>query len=189
MQTTIGYDELHTLLESVGYDDEAAGYHGALCGALCVEKAGDVDLIHLLDAGGEQPLETPAQIRSVLAQLREQALLSLQNDQIGFTPLLPQDDAALDARIGALVAWCDGFLYGLSSRPQLNLKSCSEEAREIIEDFAQFTRASIGGEDDTELEETAYAELVEYIRVGAQLIYMELRPSPMPDPQASRKLH
>ena len=30
--------------------------------------------------------------------------------------------------------------------------------------------------EDLEVEEDAYAELVEYIRVGAQLIYMELHP-------------
>ncbi|TXH04971.1 MAG: UPF0149 family protein [Nevskiaceae bacterium] len=189
MQAPIHYDELHTLLASAGYDDDAAGYHGALCGALCVEKARDVDLIHLLDAGGDQPIQPDTQLRGELSRLREQTLLSLQDEQGGFAPLLPEDDAALTARVGALVAWCEGFLFGLSSRPQLDLKGCSEEAREIIEDFAQFTRASIGGDDDTELEENAYAELVEYIRVGAQLIYMELRPRPTPDPRPSKKVH
>lgn len=189
MQQAIQYDELHTLLDGVGYEDDAAGYHGALCGALCVARVQDIDLVQLLAAGGDQLAEPDARLRAALGGLSEQSLLSLQDDQAGFTPLLPQDDAGLNDRVGALVAWCEGFLFGLSTRPQLNLKQCSVEAREIIEDFAQFTRASIGGDDDTELEETAYAELVEYIRVGAQLIYMELRPAPTPDPQDSKKLH
>jgi uncharacterized protein YgfB (UPF0149 family) len=189
MQETIHYQDLSSLLTRVGFDDETAGYHGALCGALCVKSAKDIDLIHLLDAGEDHPLQPDAQARQELARLREQTLLSLQDGETGFTPLLPDDEAELSARVGALVAWCEGFLFGLSSKPHLDFKTCSEEAKEIIDDFAQFTRASIDGEDNVELEETAYAELVEYIRVGAQLIYMELRPRPTPDPQGSKKLH
>lgn len=189
MQNTIGYTPLNALLVNLGYDDDAAGYHGALCGALCVKPAGEIDLIHLLDTGVDQPLQPDAEAQRELARLREQALLSLQDGETGFTPLLPDDEADLDQRIGALVAWCDGFLFGLASKSKLDLSNYSEEAKEIIEDFAQFTRAGIGSEDDPELEETAYAELVEYIRVGAQLIYMELRPQPTPDPSASRKIH
>jgi uncharacterized protein YgfB (UPF0149 family) len=189
MQEIIHYQDLSSLLTRVGYDDESAGYHGALCGALCVKRAKDIDLIHLLDAGDDQPLQPDPEARQELARLREQALLSLQDGETGFTPLLPDDEAELSARVAALVAWCDGFLFGLSSRPQLDLRAYSEEAQEIIDDFTQFTRASIDGDDNVELEETAYAELVEYIRVGAQLIYMELRPRPTPDPQGSKKLH
>lgn len=189
MQKNIGYAPLNTLLGSLGYEDDAAGYHGALCGALCVKPASEIDLIHLMDAGDDQPLQPDADAQRSLAQLREQALLSLQDGESGFTPVLPDDEADLGLRIHALVAWCEGFLFGLASRSKLDLSNCSEEAKEIIEDFAQFTRASIGSDDNTELEEAAYAELVEYIRVGAQLIYMELRPQPTPDPSASKKIH
>jgi uncharacterized protein YgfB (UPF0149 family) len=189
MQETIEYQHLSMLLTQVGFDDETSGYHGALCGALCVKGAQDIDVVQLLDAGNDRPLSPDVQAQQVLARLREQALLSLQDGEVGFKPLLPDDEAELPVRIAALVAWCEGFLFGLSSRPNLDFKSCSEEAREIIEDFAQFTRASIDGSDNVELEETAYAELVEYIRVGAQLIYMDLRPRPTPDPQASKQLH
>lgn len=189
MQNTIGYSPLKTLLSGLGYEDDVAGYHGALCGALCVKPASEIDPIHLMDGAEDQPLQPDAEAQRGLAQLRDQALLSLQNSESGFTPLLPDDEVELDMRIAALVAWCDGFLFGLASKSKLDLSKFSEEAKEIVEDFAQFTRAGIGSEDDTELEEAAYAELVEYIRVGAQLIYMELRPQPMPDPSASKKIH
>ena len=189
MQKHMGYAPLNTLLLGLGYEDDAAGYHGALCGALCVKRADEIDLIHLMDVGDTQPAPLEPETQRELATLREQALSSLQDGEAGFTPLLPDDETDLELRIAALVAWCEGFLFGLASNTQLNLKKCSEEAKEIVEDFAQFTRAGIGTDDDTELEETAYAELVEYIRVGAQLIYMELRPQPTPDPNASKKIH
>ena len=48
--------------------------------------------------------------------------------------------------------------------------------REIVKDFTEFTRSSLDSGDDDEGEENAYAELIEYIRVGAQLVFMELHP-------------
>lgn len=185
----MGYEPLNTLLHGLGFDDDAAGYHGALCGALCVKRANEIDPVLLMDTAVDQSVELEAGAKRELLNLREQALSSLQDGEVGFTPLLPDDEIDLSQRIAALVAWCEGFLFGLASNTQLNLSQCSDEAKEIVEDFAQFTRAGINTEDDAELEETAYAELVEYIRVGAQLIYMELRPQPTPDPSASQKIH
>lgn len=187
MQKTTSYAALNTLLTNLGHEDEAAGYHGALCGALCVQPAGEIDLMMLIEA--DDPAEPDTDARRLLMQIRDDALVSLQNDESGFTPLLPEDDAELEQRITALVAWCEGFLFGLASRSKFNLQQCSDEAKEIISDFAEFTRASLDDGDDSELEETAYAELVEYIRVGAQLVYMELRPQPTPDPSASKQVH
>jgi uncharacterized protein YgfB (UPF0149 family) len=104
---------------------------------------------------------------------------------MSFTPLLPDDDEDLSQRVRALSAWCEGFLFGLASGPPLNMKQCSPELKEIVRDFTEFTHAGVSDEEDTEIEETAYAELVEYIRVGAQLIYMELHERAPAEPQAS----
>ena len=87
----------------------------------------------------------------------------------------------------ALSAWCEGFLYGISTGKALNLKQCSPELKEILKDFTDFTRAGMDEDSDVELEEGAYAELVEYIRVGAQLVYMELRREASTVP--ARQLH
>ncbi|MGH8455669.1 MAG: UPF0149 family protein [Stenotrophobium sp.] len=189
MEQAIRYDDLHTVLARLGYDEDAAVYHGAVCGALCVMQPAEIDLQELLTPGETAVTALDAKSSMLLLRLSEQTLLSLQDDEKGFTLLLPDDETTLTERVAALSAWCEGFLFGLASRPRFNVKSCSEEAREIIRDFTQFTKASVGNEDDADLEETAYAELVEYIRVGAQLIYMELRQRPIPDPLGSGTLH
>jgi uncharacterized protein len=105
-----------------------------------------------------------------------------------FAPLLPDDETGLPARVRALSAWCEGFLFGLSSGAPLNMKQCSPEMKEIVRDFTEFTHAGLGDEEDAEVEETAYAELVEYIRVGAQLIYMELHQR-LPDAARASTVH
>lgn len=188
MQASLAYDELLETFSRLGRGDDAAEYHGALCGALCVTKPEEVDLLRLIDAG-DAALPADAPTRATLAALREATVESLQDDELGFSLLLPDDDAALVPRVRALGGWCQGFLYGLASRPGLDLTKLSEEAQEIVRDFSEFTNAAVGDEDDQNLEETAYTELVEYVRVGAQLLYMELHPRPTLDPAESNHLH
>jgi uncharacterized protein YgfB (UPF0149 family) len=189
MQASVGYQDLTEALARVGYTEDAAEYHGTLCGALCVLPPEGIDVLRLLAAGERPELRADAAGEAALRRLREQSLTALLDSELLFAPLLPDDDADLEPRVKALAGWCEGFLYGLASRPGLDLDKCSADAREIIKDFAQFTSATAGEDPDTDLEETAYAELVEYIRVGAQLIFMELRPPPTPDPNGSTQVH
>ncbi|SFF37641.1 Uncharacterised protein family (UPF0149) [Fontimonas thermophila] len=189
MKRLLGYDELNSALQRIGYIDDAAEYHGALCGALSVRKPDDIDLFTLIDHGAQAPAQRDAQTLELLQRLRAETLDALSDDQMIFAPLLPDDDTALVPRVQALAAWCEGFLYGLASRPGFDLARCSEDTREIIRDFTELTRAAVGEEADPNIEESAYAELVEYVRVGAQLVFMELHPRPMLDPSDSQQVH
>ena len=190
MSATLHYADLAAALSRIGYRDPPSGFHGSLCGALCRETPEALDPGSLVASlTGDEDLRPDAQARSELRQVRDAAIDALTDVESGFTPMLPDDDAALAERAHALAAWCEGFLYGLSARKPLELKACSEEVREIVKDFTQFTRAAFGADDDLEVEEGAYAELVEYVRVGAQLIYMELHPRPSVADHDAQTLH
>ena len=68
-------------------------------------------------------------------------------------------------------------MHGLvSSQHEQALKDrlAAEPLSDIIRDMLQITRAGIDEESDDEDNEAAYAEIVEYIRVAAQLAYEEL---------------
>lgn len=186
MSPKLQYDELAIILTKLGYADDAASFHGAVCGALCRQKPEAVDPVSLLDDEEIQP-DPPA--RAELRRVCDQASQDLSDMQVGFIPLLPDEAVSLGERARALGAWCEGFLYGLAGRIKLELRECSDEVREIVKDFTQFTRASLDAGDDLEVEEGAYAELVEYIRVGAQLVYMELHPRPLAAAAPSKTLH
>lgn len=175
MSAALQYTDLLSVLARAGDREEAAGFHGLVCGALCRQPPEAVDPQRLLT---ERELTVDDETAAQLRRLRDETLESLGDAQTGFVPLLPDDAVALEERAQALGAWCEGFLHGLSAYVPLELKDCSEEVREIVSDFTQFTRAAIGSGDDLEVEEGAYAELVEYVRVGAQLAYMELHPRP-----------
>lgn len=173
MNSNDTYADITAALGRLGLSQSAAAYHGLLCGALCVQEPEQVDPLRLVE--GEVPVTSDKPAIAAVSSLRDAAHLSLADMQAGFTPLLPQDESALGLRTGALSEWCEGFLYGVAGRRKLDLKSCSEEVREVIKDFTEFTRAALQDSDDLETEEGAYTELVEYIRVGAQLVFMELR--------------
>ena len=92
-----------------------------------------------------------------------------------FTPLLPDDDEPLTERVAALGGWCQGFLYGFGTAPSRQDRAkLPGDVAEILSDFAQIARAGDVGHESESIEETAYAELVEYLRAGTQLIYDEL---------------
>lgn len=169
------HNELAALLSRLGYTESAAHFHGALCGALCVVDVEKLDVVELLEEGAAEPDVADAR---ALVRLRDVSCADLLSTEMGFEPLLPGDAVALGTRVDALADWCGGFLFGLSSRRTLDIRGMSEEARETLKDLTQFTQAGFDPEGDPEAEENAYAEVVEYVRVGAQLLYLELRPRP-----------
>ena len=182
------YEDLREVLEKLGYPDVPAMFHGALCGALCVVDVQALGVASLLEEGADVAIDDPDS-RAVLERLRDEADADLQSSEMTFAPLLPPDEMPLSHRVEALAAWCEGFLYGLSSRRPIDTRRFSEEAQETLRDFTEFTQAGFDGGGDREAEETAYAELVEYIRVGAQLLFLELRPRGPADAEHTPTVH
>ena len=94
-----------------------------------------------------------------------------------FEPLLPDDNDAADKRTEALAHWCEGYLHGLVSGEHdaaLKERLAAEPLADIIKDMLQITRATVEELDDDDSDDDAYIEIVEYLRVAAQLVYEEL---------------
>ena len=80
-------------------------------------------------------------------------------------------------RAAALARWCEGFLHGIVSREHgadLKERLSAEPLADIIKDMLEITRAAADDESDQESDEAAYVQIVEYLRVAAQLTYEEL---------------
>lgn len=181
---SVGFPELEDTLAAAGSATEAAEAHGSLCGALCAASPYPIEnwLGELLDDQGANSEQTRRVLESVFAETSQ----ALSGAGMEFVPLLPDDDEPLAGRASALAHWCQGFLYGLSNGRIASFDTLPGEAGEIVRDITEITRASIGAEP-TETDEQAYAELVEFIRVGVQLLYEELQPlrdasTPPPSP-------
>lgn len=175
------YQALRYALDRSGSSQDPAEVHGTLCGMLCVHENAD-PVAAVEDAAAGPELKEP------LAALRELTLERLFDSEAGFTPILPGDeDASLKQRVQSLSSWCAGFVYGLASQGELDMAQLSDEVRELVEDFTELSKAELTpDEGESDAAERDYAELVEYVRVGAQLIFLELRPR---DSGQSERLH
>ena len=91
-----------------------------------------------------------------------------------FELLLPEDEQPIDARTAALAQWCQGFLYGLGAGAVPDASELPGEVGEIVRDLIEISRAGVDAAQDEESNEAAYAELVEFVRVGVQLLFEEL---------------
>lgn len=144
----------------------ASELHGALCGWLAGGGAATRDWPAkvLVDPG----LATPAE-HSPFDQLREASAAQFGDRSFGFELLLPEPDASLAVRSGALFDWCRGFLgaFGLAAGAKPPL---SEEGTEALADLAKLAAAQPQDEGDDE-DEAALVEIEEFVRVAALLLH------------------
>ena len=156
---------------------DPAELHGQLCGLACVMggQAGAPWVSESLADASGSAVERAATER-VLIDLAQETLDALDQADMSLAALLPGDQEPLERRTRALGHWCQGFLHGLGAAARDHALFKSGVTGEIVSDFSEITRAAVGTDDDAEEAESAYAELVEYVRVSAQLVFEELEP-------------
>ena len=168
--TSLTLPELAGMLAETGATSSASECHGILCGALCVHRSYPAEQ-WLRDALAE---DASAASAADFAPLVTETTAALRGDQMTFQPLLPEDSAPIGHRAAALGEWCAGFLYGLSTGALPKRIDTPEDVAEILQDFGEISRAVPDEADSDEENEAAYAELVEFVRVSAQLVHDEL---------------
>jgi uncharacterized protein YgfB (UPF0149 family) len=175
MQVT--FREIAAVLESAGSQVAAAEGHGCLCGALCTTA--DYSIQRWLDEliGDEDEDQDDDSLRDApLRLLFTDTNRALRGGEMEFEPLLPDDDEPLEQRANALAQWCQGFLYGFGTGKPVRPDDLNNQVTEILRDVSDMARATVDVGAAGEEEEGAYAELIEYLRVGVQLIHDELAP-------------
>ena len=166
------HPELQDALERVNITIDASEAHGWLSGALCVRKDyGATDWLAELaaDSGGEVPVAEPP-----LAEAPAETLAALESDGFEFAPLLPDDDAPLADRVAALATWSGGFLYGIGTGASDQAVAKASDVAEFLRDLADIARAELEPGRAGDAGEKDFMELVEFVRAGAQLAFVEL---------------
>lgn len=144
--------------------------HGTLAGALCSSGAITLQdwLREVFPDGVAGAAETP------MLAVFEWTRHVLESGQLEFQLLLPDDDEPVAVRAAALGQWCQGFLYGLGSHPIPDVEQLPEQVGEIVRDLTAMTRIDVDESESIEDNEQAYSELVEFVRIGVQLLHDEL---------------
>jgi uncharacterized protein len=173
--------DLTALALDAAHELPVAELHGAVCGlGVCHGVAVPIeDVVALL---GAESLTDQNAVEAFVAA----SVGALEREDMGFAPLLPEDDAPLEQRLEALGAWCGAFLAGLAAglarRGIGSLADCPEEVREIVADMAAISQidpdaGGVTGNDSggrsraaAESEEADLVELEEFVKVGTLLI-------------------
>jgi hypothetical protein len=168
----LNYSELNELLTNAEAEVRAAECHGFLCGHVCAAGSSDDDLWQEFIDARTDDAATARDCYREINELLGEILLRIQSQDFDFQLLLPDEDQPLVERVDALAEWCHGFLdgYGIGAAEQQ--LAPTEECREILEDFAKISQ--VGGDCGTDEEdEQALFELIEYVRMGAIIIFTE----------------
>lgn len=178
MNSDVDYDTLNDALHRCGATWDAAQAHGLLSSRLAVASAAaGPDWLQQVLEGTNESDALRTECAGLLNALYQGTHRQLSERLSEFAPLLPDDSDSAPSRAAALGHWCEGFLHGLVSIDHgeaLKQRLAKEPLADIIRDMLQLTRAAVEDESDEETNEAAYAEIVEYVRVAAQLTYEEL---------------
>jgi uncharacterized protein YgfB (UPF0149 family) len=187
MDPGIRFKDFEDVLATAGSLADAAEAHGSLCGALCAMSPYRMQdwVNEILPDGASLPAESAAVIERVFLS----TATSFGEQGMEFEPLLPDDEQPLNGRANALALWCTGFLYGLGTGQISDLDALAGDVGEIVRDFTEISRATGDEADADESNEQAYAELVEFIRVAAQVVFEELLPLRTQTFPSAQRLH
>ncbi len=177
----LDYEAVEASLVRAESELDAAEVHGLFCGLLCATGRIDEAVWH--DEVFESPDPRNLTYQNTLRLLRR--LGSHTRDQmydteLGLVLLLPDDEAPLGDRLEAMLSWIHGFLFGLGIGG-LELERLPEgEAREFVQDLTELVRAEVERGADSEENEQALAEILEYLRMGTLLLLETLQPIKAP---------
>ncbi|NND64862.1 MAG: UPF0149 family protein [Gammaproteobacteria bacterium] len=162
---------LNDFFQSQNIESTLSDVQAVLVGLLCAHspKARETWLHYLSLDGLADP---NANVEAIVSEQRQQ----LAAEDFDFQLLLPDDDTALSDRVEALTAWCQSFVTGLGLAGIDGESSLKGECKEIYDDLMSMTHADASLDESEEEAEAAFAELVEFVRVAAQLFFAQQDP-------------
>lgn len=183
------YQNLDSTLSQLNVPLSVSEVHGLCSGLLCAQTSAAAKtrwFTELLDAAeldANDVANKAAQLKT-LDEWFAHTLGSLNDAELDFSPVLPEEQASAAIRARALGDFCAGFTYGIGlATAQQGKRVLPEDSREIIEDFQAIDAADAidqadeeGEMMDSEAQENVYVELLEFVRVGVLLVLEELRP-------------
>lgn len=179
--------EFEDALAKAGGQFDAAALsecHGAVCGMLCRHPQYDQDQYLRLLTELELARDPASEMRECLVSLHQATVSQISDEQLRFNLWLPADEEPLEDRARALARWCSGFLAGLGFGHDAALDELSGDLEEVLADLQQIARAEADTDGDSEEEEAALVEVVEYIRIVTLMLREALRP-----PESRDRLH
>jgi uncharacterized protein len=179
------YLDVTEALQKSGSEIFAAEVHGLICGMIASTPPGDMAAWEKIILG---KLKNPASKR-LLQNLYDVSFKLLNEFSFEFTLLLPEEETDINERTECLGLWCQGFLVGMQQGPLSLPADAGDDALEALDDLAEIGQVSFGNLGTSDEDETAYFELVEYVRLSTLMLYHELQTTAPADISNDHLLH
>jgi len=170
--SSCGHDNLTQLFQTIELDPSPSEVQGTICGMLCVQLE---DVARLIDSIWFSQVDLLSNsVKDCRDCVRQMVLTSeqqLTSPEMGLRLYLPDDESNLQLRKIALIDWCEGFLFGVGLAGSEVSTALSDDATAVLQDFVEITRMDTLAKDEGEESEQSLAELIEYTRLGAYLLF------------------
>jgi len=155
----------------------AAEVHGTFCGLICAgaTKQGEAWLENILQVMEPNASQLKHFNRDILHTIYKRSYRQIIGMGFDFELLLPEEDAPLYERARAVGEWCYGFLSGIGFAGRMQKEAFSDELQDTIQRLYDISHINyelllIDDEDD----ETAFLEVMEFVRMASLMVYTEL---------------
>ncbi len=165
----LDFDAVQAALEGLGANLDAAEAHGTLCALLLKDNDFPIWIGHCVDdlpnSGDVLAAERIALLEALFAETREQ----LDNDELGFQLLLPDEDDDFGLRLLACRAGArDIFMVSGCSARSVEA-GLDEDAREGLSDLLEISKLSHDAEASEDAQQQ-FIEIAEHVRIVALLL-------------------
>jgi uncharacterized protein YgfB (UPF0149 family) len=157
-----------------GHHDDAPDHCRGYLGAEDGVHDGAEDGVHV-DAHEQQSPSAATEAeerRAALEQLAVWTQAAIGPTSLSFELFLPADDRPLHERASAVLDWVRGLLFGLALGG-LGQEQRQGQTAEVFDDLVELTRMDLDAIADSDADEQALTEIVEFLRVAAMLIREE----------------
>jgi uncharacterized protein YgfB (UPF0149 family) len=184
--TQPSYEEFTEALANSDSSFQPAQVHGLFCGYICANSGAEESRWEKIILGKNKNIAS----REMLQQLYEFSYQQMNEFSFEFMLLLPDDEEDINTRTEALGLWCQGFLAGLEQSNIKIKRKGKDEFTETLNNLIEIAQVTYGDLEENEEDETAYFELVEYVRLAALMVFQELSSKKTPkDPDQNTLLH
>lgn len=170
------HKNLTQLFHTIALDPTPSEAQGTICGMLSVQLdhiARQCDSLWF-----EQTDMLSADVKACQTSIQHLIQVTgqqLASDEMNLVLCLPDDASDIRSRMHALIEWCEGFLFGVGLAGSDSTKDLSAEPADALRDFMEITRMDADIANAGEEDEQALAEVIEHVRIGAYMIFEDLR--------------
>lgn len=171
------YDDIALALERSGAVISPAELHGICCGLLIKDASTPATRAQQMVLGDTDKNDVLTdEAANLFTQLMKSTQAQLQDAELGFELLTPDEEEGLETRITAACDWARGLVYGLAEQG-VKTSDCPADTADFIQDCLTLANNEYTVDEGSDEEnEDLYFELLEFLRMGTLMAQEELQP-------------